>query len=392
MSKYEHYLQNRFQPSPNSKLEWLCRLRLAAYSGRRGNVAAVNGVLEAARQAFDERPSADVYVYINFAEAMVQFSTGRLELCLDKLLRANALRMGCLASDEIHLLVLGWLAHIFRIQGEWQKLEATLGRCLIEDFVVSPEALGRVALVFADGFQQTAQYQVADVWYALARESASVCGDDSITGAILLNRPSCRIFNERIQRIYSAEAASSLRMASLEADSALNYSGYVRDESLPWVFDMLHSQVCVLQNSYQQALAHLESEEWERFESDWPLVAVLRAADTLLCKARLALVSSEQILDRARRIFDSLVVDRDWGDVAIVLDSLREATKGLCAEFEMACESTSKKMLARHSEDVTTEVTVFQRVACLGSDNDPKSLAKRLGKNLDQYKIQGQLA
>lgn len=391
MGKYENCLQSRFQPLPESRLDWLCRLRVAAYLGRRGNVAAVKVVLQEAREAFLDSPTADVYAYINFAEGMVHFSAGRLELCLDRLMRADALRAGCSPSDEIHLLILGWLAHIFRIQGKWARLESALRSCLADDLVVSPEALGRISLVFADGFQQTAQYHIADVWYALARESALACGDDSITGAILFNRPSCRVFNERINRISSIKEATGLRMVSLETDSAFNYSGYVRDDSMPWVFAMLQSHICLLQNSHQRALAHLEGDEWRGFESDWPLVGAQRAADILLCKSHLMLLSREQVIENAKSIYDALDLGRDWGDVAIVLGSLGEAAKGLCSEFETACEQAIREALVKHEKDVFDEACVLDRVTSAGDETDSKSLAQKMSARLEQYKLQRQL-
>lgn len=388
MGKYEEYLRDRFGPSLSTREQWLYRLRLAAYMGRRGDFDAVSSALEAARRIFSVDPSADIFAYANFAEAMTFFSAGRLEQCLDKLLRADALGVGCSVNDDIRVLIKGWLAHIYRIRGEWQKLECALRQCLEIGAPRSSEAMGRIAVVFADGLQQTAQYHIADAWYALARDSAMLCGDDSVTGAILFNRPSCRVFNERISKISSSGVDANLGMAAMEAASALNYSGYVRDESLPWVFDMLNSQICMLQDDHQRALAHLESPEWRQFKSDWPLVEVLRSTDVLLCKARLGLVTEDKLLCEARSLFEVLAASDDWGDVAIGFNSLREAIKGRSPELEAACSIAVEGAIRRHSESMATESLVFARACQEARNVDLTFLPKMLAKELDRSRIQ----
>lgn len=367
LSRFETSLSTRLQSESSELGRWIIRLRLASYLARRGDLSAARAIVSDARVEFESSSSAQVFAYINFAEAICDFIESGVRTALVKLQRSRVLCAGCVVRDELPMLVSAWFANFYRILGKWDEVGDEVRSVLGRSEVASAESLCRVSLVLADSFQEVENYTMANHWYKRAREHALKCGDDAALGALLYNKAAIRVFNSRIREASGMGVESDGCQVDIEAASAENYTQYIRDVAMPWVFDLLNGQLQLLRCDYEGALALLDSPRVQELREDWPAVDMLRRADVLRCRSKSTSIDHAAIRRDAMDIASSFSEGVGWGDIAAASYSLAVACEGLDNEVYEMCVDKLSEALTKFNIERTRESNMLAQFVVDGN-------------------------
>lgn len=308
-------------------LRWVSRLKLASYHARKGQYEVARAEIAAARKRFPAGGSAQITGFINFAEGVCDYFEKGASVALIKLRRAKALALGCSPDDELGFLVSAWLATAYRVLGQWSNMSAELLACFPINGEVSDQVLSRAAIVLADAWQESANYSRAESWYKIAHKHALECGDDLAIGAMLYNRAAIHIFNMRLLDVNGETVDVKACQAALEAASAENYSKYIHDQSMSWVFDLLNGQLMMLKENFVESLSFFRRVTASDLASDWPAVDLVRRADVLRCKSALGEVATKLEIDSFSVLLEDLKDRVGHGDIAVACWSIYLALK-----------------------------------------------------------------
>ena len=322
MSRFEARLLDAIRDEKSEAAKSVLRLVWAAYRVRIGDVLGGRAVVNQVRDICGQRYQAQIFAHINFVEGLCEYFEGGIDAALPKLLRSKALSKGCPVSDDLPVLVGGWLAAAYRNKGQWGSMAVELIEAIRLREHFSDEALCRIGLVAADAFQEVERYGDAAYWYSYVRQRALSIGDDAVLSALLYNRAAIRVFNARIAEIRDGHVDLAGTYVELEAASAKNYTLYIRDASMDWGFDLMSGQLALLKGDYESALKLLDSPKVQGLDRQWPAVDVVRRADVFRCRAMLGALEVGRATATAEAIERSIVTLSSPGDRAIALNSL----------------------------------------------------------------------
>lgn len=302
-------------------------LRIAAYLARKGQFEKARRIILDVRDATQGSYSPDVFCAINFAEGAVQYFEHGADAAIDKFLRSAALSAGCPTTDDLPSLVLAWIANCRRLQGRWSDEFSVLKDAIVRLTVDSAEVLERICLIISDSLQEIRQYADARAWYEASRKHALLAGDDSAISAILYNRTALGIFNARIDRAKGLKVDLEGWQADIFALSAENYTHYVGEHSMTWVFDLMKGQLHLLRGDFAAALELLDRPEIVHQLLGWPAVELVRRSDVLLACAHLSKVNPSDVVEYAKPLLGEFESKVGSGDLAIAAHSLLEAAQ-----------------------------------------------------------------
>lgn len=344
VERYEACLIRSLGERPSDAALQHASLKTAAYHARKGNYHSARSIVAQVRERFENQYAPEIFVALNLVDGIGDYFEIGPTAAIGRLTRALAISNSTRVSGEVKDLTCGWLATCYRQMGKWTDMRSMLRSVLIPDRSLSHDAACRASIVIIDALQDVGEYDKAQVWSEYCRRHAGSISDDTVFAALLYNRAAIRLFNVRLTPEVDRLSRFSAYRVDLEAECALNYTKYVDDHSISWVFDILRGQFELLDRRYQDAVVTLG-----RFEASrdsligWPSVDALRAADLLLARSASGSLSKPEIDVEIRKLVTALSVGKDLsnGDLVLCLDSIIGAAK--LAEVEEIAELVSMR-------------------------------------------------
>jgi hypothetical protein len=230
------------------------RAERAAQLARHGQYDAASNEITALHATFDRQPSVAVSAWLCLAEGCLAYFTSLSGSARDKMQRAQALSAAA-RLPRIHALSVAWLAHMdyVHLDAESTAKHVRLALSLAEPGELA--ALARACLVVGMALQYAERNDLAQPWYARARECASLEGDEATLSALVFNM-AWHHGNHALQAsIFGGEFEARARHAMLGADSTENIGRWQGIISLDALVPMLRAQVHSVQGRHACALA-----------------------------------------------------------------------------------------------------------------------------------------
>jgi hypothetical protein len=237
------------------------RAERAAQLARLGQYEAAANEIAALHATFDRQPSVAVSAWLCLAEGCLAYFTSLSSSARDKMQRALALSAAA-RLPRIQALSAAWLAHMDYVQldAEATGTHVRLALSLVEPGELAAPA--RACLVVGMALQYAERNDLAQPWYARARECASLEGDEATLSALVFNM-AWHHGNHALQAsIFGGEYEARARHAMLGADSTDNIGRWQNIISLDALVPILRAQVHSVQGQHAAALA-LYQTHWQ---------------------------------------------------------------------------------------------------------------------------------
>jgi tetratricopeptide (TPR) repeat protein len=229
------------------------RAQRGIYLARQGKYAEAQGIVDAIRGEFGERPNAEVTAWISLVEAVSHFYSQPGPKALDRLRRAHALSRA-MRHPVLVPLCAAWLAHI---EFNANRMEPMLQYAVEALRLAQAEhhaALARVSLVIADAFHYAGRFDLAKPWYAAVREHALAEGDDAMISAMLHNVAAFRANEVRLADAFGAPIPIEARRALMETESTKNYDFGIGTLSMALLIPLMKAQLLTTDGRFSEAL------------------------------------------------------------------------------------------------------------------------------------------
>ena len=233
------------------------RAERATQLARIGRDADARDEVASLHASFDRQPSAAVSAWLCLADGCIAYFTSLSSAARDKMQRALALSTAA-QVPRIRALSAAWLAHMDYAQLDVDAMtqHARLALEMADANHLSAQA--RVCLVVGVAYQFAERSDLAQPWYARARECASAEGDEATLSALIHNMAWHRSNHALQASIFGGEPAEHARHALAGADSTDNIGRWMGITSLDSLVPMLRAQALSVQGKHAQALALYE--------------------------------------------------------------------------------------------------------------------------------------
>lgn len=259
------------------------RAERAGFLARQGFFDDANADLSVLRTEFAQRPTALVTVWICIVEAWIEQNSGRLSASRDKMLRAQALSAAA-KLKPLQALSAAWLAHISFVQDDSDDMEKYL---TLAFQLAAPDhhaARARASVVAASGYHLANRLDLAQPWYARAREHAQAESDDAALSIITFTIAGHRSNHALRASIFGSVDTEEARRAEAWVAASFNFDQWVGTVLQDAYVQMLRATVYSAQNEHAKALAVYEA---HLAEADRQGLANMRAthlADQAWCR------------------------------------------------------------------------------------------------------------
>lgn len=238
------------------------RAERAGLLARQGSLEEAQAELQILRRDFAERPAAVVTVWICIVEAWVEQYSGRPAVGRDKMRRAQALSAAA-RLQPLQALSAAWLAHLGYMQDDFDEMAKYLRMALQLAEPDHHAARARAALVAASGYHWANRLDLAQPWYARAREHAVADADEALLSIITFMMACHRSNHISRASIFSTADSDEARRAQTWLDASFNFDQWVGAAPQDSFVCTLRAQVHSAQGQYARALAmyemHLEN-------------------------------------------------------------------------------------------------------------------------------------
>jgi len=252
-SRYLRQLDQRIAAATGAVEAACLRAQRAIYLARQGQRDAAAAIVTALREAFRERPNAELTAWISLAESLLDFYAKPGPQAIDRLRRAQALATAIRHAVLVPLCA-AWLAHMEFNAGRAQQTVEHAAQALRQAQPDHHAALARVSLVVADALHFAGRFDLARPWYAAVREHALVEGDDAMISAMLHNVATFRANNVRLAVAFGTSAIDETKQALMEAESTMNFDIGIGTVSLDLFVPLLRAQLLTIRDQYAEAL------------------------------------------------------------------------------------------------------------------------------------------
>ena len=230
------------------------RAELAGFQARQGVFDEARQALTSLRSEFAQRPVTLVTVWVCVVEAWVEHYSGRVTAGRDKMLRAHALAAAA-GLRPMQALSAAWLAHVCFSQDDMEDMARHLVQALQLAEPDHHTARARASLVAASAYHWANRLDLAQPWYARAREHAMAEADDATMGVItftMAGHRSNHVFHASILGDPNTEEA---RRTQAWIDASVNFDRWVGTVSQTAFMEMFRAQVFSAQHEHAKAQA-----------------------------------------------------------------------------------------------------------------------------------------
>jgi hypothetical protein len=242
-------------------LESTClRAERAALFARQGRLDDARAELAAIHARYDGRTDAVVSAWASLADGLVAFYSDFSPSARDKLLRAHALSSAA-GNRRVRALSAAWLAHMNYLDDDFEPMVRHLAVALAEAAPDSGSALARACLVAAQSYHWAERIDLAQPWYARARQHAMDDGDETLLSALMHNMAWLRATEARRLAVSGVVDREQVRQVLLGAESTGHFDQRVGTASLRSLVPILRAHVLTLLDRHAEAL--------ELFDAYW---------------------------------------------------------------------------------------------------------------------------
>jgi hypothetical protein len=257
----------------------------AAQQARIGEQAAAQDEVDSIHAAFDRQPNVAVSAWLCFAEACIAYFGNLSGSARDKMQRALALGNAA-QLPRIRALSAAWLAQLDYLHHDFEAMVDHLRLAIDLAGAAQPSALGRACLVVAGAYHHANRLDLAQPWYARARECASREGDEATLSALIHNMAWHRA-NQAVQAaVFGGDGSADARHALAGADSTDNIGRWIGITSLDALVPMLRASVLSVLGEPAAALALYEAHAQDARRQGLSRMSARFQADMAWCRWR----------------------------------------------------------------------------------------------------------
>ncbi|GAP37760.1 hypothetical protein ISF6_3705 [Piscinibacter sakaiensis] len=234
------------------------RAERAAQLARLGRFDAARDEITALQAGFARQPHAGVSAWLCLAEGCLAYFTNLSAAARDRMQRALALSTAA-QLPRLQALAAAWLAHMDYVQLDPDAMGRHLREALSCAEPGHASALARASLVAGIACHFAERLDLAQPWYALAREHASGEGDDATLAALSNNMAWQRACHAVQASLFGGDAALQARHALAAAEATENLGRWIGSTALDSLVPMLRASVLSVLDRPAEALALYET-------------------------------------------------------------------------------------------------------------------------------------
>lgn len=231
------------------------RAERAGYLARLGRLDEARQVLSSLHMQYASQPNATMSAWLALGDGLLGYFSDMNQMARDKMRRAYALS-GAARELQLHAIAAAWLSLMDFVHYDLDALGRHVAEALQFAAPDNHAALSRVSLLIAQCYHFACRLDLAQPWYAKARQHATAEGDDTTLGAVIHNMAWLHANQSRQTMLSGATDSTAMtRQAALGAQSSLNFETFLGVSSLESLMPMLRAQVLSLQGEWAAALA-----------------------------------------------------------------------------------------------------------------------------------------
>lgn len=236
------------------------RAERACQYARRGQHQLAADEIAALHAAFDRQANPAVSAWLCLAEGCLTYYTSLSGTARDRIRRAHALSSAA-QLPRLQALSAAWLAHMDYVYIDAEGMRQHVGEALRLAAPGDLSTISRACMVVGVGYHYAERLDLATPWYARARQSASMEGDEATLSALVCNI-AWHHANHAIQAsLFGGDAHAQARHALLGADATDNIDQWIGITALDSLVPMLRAVVMSVLGQHAQSItlydAHL---------------------------------------------------------------------------------------------------------------------------------------
>jgi tetratricopeptide (TPR) repeat protein len=234
------------------------RAERAGYLARLGQLDEARQVLSSLHMQYASHPNAAVSAWLAYADGLLGYFSDMGEIARDKMRRAYALS-GAARDVTLQALSAAWLALLDFMHHDFDAM----GRHLAEAVqFAAPDhhaAQARAAMLAGQVYHFAGRFDLAQPWYAKARQHATADGDEATQAAVIHNMAWMHANQSRQALLCGSPDGVSTRQAALGAESSSNFDSMLGVSSLDALVPILRAQVLTFEGQWAAALDLFET-------------------------------------------------------------------------------------------------------------------------------------
>jgi hypothetical protein len=297
--------------------------RLAAHLARIGRFDDATQTLVELRKGYAKIQSGPATVWIMLAEGLVHLFQEEQLKALDRIKRAQILGRA-MGYRAIIASASAWRAHIELARSEFAALTESLKLAFENADATDHDTHTRVAMVLFNAHAQRGAAVESQKWFLRAHDRAVRNGDQASIEALLYNRATIGVSNQRSASCFQAVAAEAISFARSEMESVRNLQKLVRGTTLGNQLDLWSARLMILEGKFDEATRCLQEVRTTTPFSDINFDQRFIDLEVAYCSTK----SGGSIADSLRcrdltESFDNLDIDEqlsaEWMQLQIVL-------------------------------------------------------------------------
>ena len=233
------------------------RAERAGFFTRLGHFERAKADITALHTQFDPHPHPAVSAWLALAEGWLLHYTNLSEGARDKMKRAQALSAAAGLAPE-HALSSAWLAQMDYLADDVGEMLRNVSLALGHARPDQHGARSRACMVMALGYHFCARMDLAQPWYARAREHATLDGDETALSALNYNISSNRAHQALQAAVFGGDALTDARLAAVGYESTANLDEWIGAQSLHALVPVQRASLASVQGHHAQAIAMYE--------------------------------------------------------------------------------------------------------------------------------------
>jgi hypothetical protein len=332
------------------------RAERASYLARQGHFDEARSEIREVHALFHAQPHPAVSASLAMAEGLLAFHEGEDSGARDKFKRAQALSAAA-GLRQLQAQACAWLAHTDYVALEFSAMVAHAREALALADADQHAARARVCLVVANALHFAARLDLAQPWYARARDHANADGDDATLSALNTDMASQLCDHALRASLFGGAVNDAARRALASADSAESFEHWVGTASLTAWVPMLRAVALSVAGEPQEALILYKAYLHEAEQQGLARLASTYLADMAWCEWRVG--DSDAARQRARAAVDSMASTTHTDDLAVAHARLAQVFRALGDEAVAAAHDLQSRALWAKHQAVQQEVVTL---------------------------------
>jgi hypothetical protein len=224
-----------------------------------------------------------VSVWLALTEGWILHYTNLSEGARDKIKRAQALSAAA-GLLPLHALSCAWLAQMDYQADDINEMLRNVSLALKSPAPDEHGARARACMVVALGYHSCERMDLAQPWYARAREHATQDGDETTLSALNYNISSHRAHQALQAAVFGGDALADARQAAVGYESSLNLDEWVGAHTLDALVPVQRASLASVQGQHAQAITLYERHMDDARQQGLARMAPVWLADLAWCR------------------------------------------------------------------------------------------------------------